>query len=95
MAQEQIDIFERMLKGGTIDIDDPQLPKIWEGVAATIKLSASLNHAQTIDEIRERLSEIIGKAIDISTTVFVPFIPILESILLLVKTFLSITLAAF
>lgn len=71
--QEKIDIFERMRKGGTIDKNDPQLPKLWEAVAATIKLSASLNTAQSIDEIREHLSEIIGKPIDSSTTIFIPF----------------------
>jgi acetyltransferase-like isoleucine patch superfamily enzyme len=73
MSKRKIDIFNRMLQGGIIDSDDPQLPKIWEGVAETIRLSSSLNTSLTIEEIRERLSEIIGKEIDKSTTVFIPF----------------------
>lgn len=73
MQQDTLDIFERMLRGGTIDKNDPQLPKLWEAVAATIQLSAALNTSQSIEETRQRLSNIIGKPIDTSTTVFVPF----------------------
>lgn len=73
MSQENTDIFDRMLKGGIIRKDDPQMPKVWEVVANTIKLSSGLNASLTIDEIRARISEIIGKQIDKSTTIFVPF----------------------
>ena len=73
MNQENVHIFDRMLKGGIIKSDDPQMNLVWEGVAKTIKLSSALNTAIIIDEIRERLSEIIGKPIDKSSTVFVPF----------------------
>ena len=45
----------------------------WETVFRAQRLSPSLNASTTIDEIRERLSEIIDCQIDKSTTVFVPF----------------------
>jgi acetyltransferase-like isoleucine patch superfamily enzyme len=73
MSQDNIDIFERMLAGGVIQNDDPQMPRTWEVVSRTIKLSAALNTSTDIDQIRERLSEIIGSQIDKSTTIFVPF----------------------
>ena len=66
-------ILERMFAGGLIRNDDPEMSKAWEIVFRTIKLSAALNTAISVEEIRERLSEIIGKQIDKSTTVFVPF----------------------
>ena len=73
MSREKSDIFEKLLKGGIISNDDPQMSKVWEYVAHTIKLSSSLNASVSTDEIRERLSEITGKQIDKSTTIFVPF----------------------
>ena len=73
MSEKPIDLFERMLAGGRIASDDHQLPILWEHVARTIQRSASLNSSTGIDEIRERLSEILGSAIDPSTTIFVPF----------------------
>lgn len=73
MSQNDINIFERMLAGGIISNDDPQLPRLWEAVARTIKRSAALNTSTDIDQIRDRLSEIIGTQIDKSTTVLVPF----------------------
>ncbi|MGZ3833094.1 MAG: DapH/DapD/GlmU-related protein [Mucilaginibacter sp.] len=73
MHNETNDIFERMLAGGIIPNDDAQLPRLWEIVSRTINLSAALNTSTGIDQIRERLSEIIGSEIDKSTTVLVPF----------------------
>ncbi len=73
MNQNKGDIFDRMLAGGLIQFDDPEYPKIFEAVFKTIKLSVSLNTSISIDQIRERLSEIIGQQIDISTTIFTPF----------------------
>lgn len=70
---ENIDIFERMLAGGLIPSDDPQLSKLWEVVATTIQLSAALNTSTNVDDIRARLSTIIGQRIDDSSTVFVPY----------------------
>lgn len=67
------EIFERMLAGGLIRMDDPQMPALWKAVSHTIQLSAALNTSVTIEQIRERLSEIIGNEIDKSTTIFIPF----------------------
>ena len=67
------DIFDRMREGESIPFDDPQYPKIFEAVSRTIELSAALNTSTNIDQIRDRLSEIIGTPIDKSTRVFIPF----------------------
>lgn len=67
------DIFERMKAGAPIRLDDPDYPKIQEIVSRTITLSAALNTSTDVDQIRERLSEIIGSHLDESTTVFAPF----------------------
>ena len=66
-------IFSRMLAGGIIDKNDPDLPKLWKIVAQTIALSSALNTATDTNQIRTQLSKIIGSTIDTSTIVFVPF----------------------
>src|SRR5688500_18996370 len=71
--QSDIDIFERMKAGAPIRLDDPQYFKIQEVVSRTIKLSATLNTSTDVDQIRERISEIIGTQLDESTTIFAPF----------------------
>jgi acetyltransferase-like isoleucine patch superfamily enzyme len=71
--QNKRDIFERMQAGEPIQLDDPQYPKVQEVVNRTIKLSAALNTSTAVDQIRERLSEIIGTPLDSSTTIFAPF----------------------
>lgn len=64
-------LFARMLAGGIISNDE--MGEAWEVVFRAQRLSPGLNASITIDEMRERLSEIIGKPIDKSTRVFVPF----------------------
>ena len=73
MNQEKGDIFDKLLSGGIIAPNDPQMLKAWEVVARTIELSVTLNASTDIDQIRERLSDIIGQEIDKSTTIFTPF----------------------
>jgi acetyltransferase-like isoleucine patch superfamily enzyme len=73
MSKNKRDIFTDMLKGGIIRNDDPRMPELWEVVSITQKLIPSLNNSTDMDQMRERLSEIIGSKIDKSTTVFVPF----------------------
>jgi len=73
MTQKKVDIFSRMRAGGLIPFSDPEYPKIFEAVSNTINLSVSLNTSANVEEIRERLSEIIGQQIDESTTIFTPF----------------------
>ncbi|MGC3945274.1 MAG: sugar O-acetyltransferase [Chryseolinea sp.] len=67
----EMDIFQRMLSGGIIRNDE--MGDAWEVVFRAQRLSPALNASTTIDEMRERLSELIGRKIDKSTTVFVPF----------------------
>lgn len=67
------DIFERIRGGEPIRLDDPQYHKVNEVVSRTIKLSATLNTSVDVDQIRERLNEIIGTELDGSTIVFAPF----------------------
>jgi acetyltransferase-like isoleucine patch superfamily enzyme len=73
MSKSNIDIFERMRAGGSIRNDDPQMSLVWEVVHHTLKLSPALNACTEVDQIRERLSEIIGIEIDKTTMIFVPF----------------------
>ena len=68
-----IDIFERMQAGELIRLDDPQYPKVQEIISRTIQLSATLNTSTDVNQIRERLSQIIGTELDESTTIFAPF----------------------
>ncbi|MBP6181262.1 sugar O-acetyltransferase [Flavobacterium sp.] len=68
-----MDIFERMLAGGIIPNDDPEIGNAWEIVFQTIELSALLNSSKNIHQIREVLSKIIGKQISENTTIFAPF----------------------
>jgi acetyltransferase-like isoleucine patch superfamily enzyme len=67
------DIFERLRNGESIRLNDPEYFRINDIVGRTIKLSQQLNNATDIDQVRHYLGEIIGTAIDESTTVFAPF----------------------
>jgi acetyltransferase-like isoleucine patch superfamily enzyme len=67
------DIFDRMKAGDVLRSDDPQFLKVMEVVSRTQQLSVQLNASTHIDQVRERLSEIIGSQIDINTRVFPPF----------------------
>ena len=64
-------IFQRMLAGGIIRNDE--MGEAWMVVARAQRLSPALNASTTMDEMRERLSELIESEIDKSTAVFVPF----------------------
>ena len=76
-AEQQIinnkDIFERMRSGEPIRLDDTQYSKIKAVVNRTLKLNVTLNSSEDVELIRKHLSEIIGKEIDASTIIFVPF----------------------
>jgi acetyltransferase-like isoleucine patch superfamily enzyme len=67
------DIFERLKAGELVNLDDHDFYKINEVVTNTLALSPALNSATSIDEIREKLSLIIGSDLDMSSTVFAPF----------------------
>jgi len=67
------DIFDRMKAGELIHLNDPEYAKVNEVVSRTIRLSASLNNSQDVNQVRQHLSEIIGSPLAESTTVFAPF----------------------
>ncbi|WP_289623406.1 DapH/DapD/GlmU-related protein [Flavihumibacter fluvii] len=71
--QKGRDIFDSMRSGQPFRLDDPQYAKVQEIVTRTLGLSASLNTATDVNQVRERLGEITGSTIDESTTVFTPF----------------------
>lgn len=73
MSQDAVGIFDRMLAGGIISHDDPEMKRVWAKIARTIKLSSLLNTSTDVNQIRGRLSEIISSTIDSSTIIFVPF----------------------
>lgn len=66
-----MDIFQKLLAGGIVRSDE--MGEVWEVVFRAQRLSPALNASTTIEEMRTRLSEIIDKPIDKSTTVFIPF----------------------
>lgn len=72
-GQTSGDIFSRLKAGKLVRLNDPEYFKIQEVVDRTINLSAGLNASTNINQIRERLSDIIGTQIDETTTVFAPF----------------------
>ena len=73
MNEVNKDIFNRLQNGESVPFDDPQYSRIFEVVTRTIKLSAMLNSSNSIDKIRDILSEIIGTLLDKNTTVLIPF----------------------
>ncbi len=73
MSSEVKDIFSRMLAGGTISTNDPEIIKMWEIVNRALQLSPALNASTNPDQTRKLLGELIGREIDKSTTIFVPF----------------------
>ena len=68
------DIFQRMQAGEPLRKDDPEYSRFGEVVARTIRLCVEMNATATdVDQVRTRLSDIIGTEIDPSTAIFPPF----------------------
>jgi acetyltransferase-like isoleucine patch superfamily enzyme len=68
------DIFQRLQAGEPLRKDDPEYARFGEVVARTIRLCVEMNATATdVDQVRTRLSDIIGTEVDTSTTVFPPF----------------------
>lgn len=68
------DIFQRMRAGEPLRKEDAEYARFAEVVSRTISLCAAMNATATeLDQVREKLSEIIGTRIDESTTIFPPF----------------------
>lgn len=70
--QHTTDIFEQLRAGKPISLDDPQYHKIQDIVTRTLMLSPALNASTDVNQIRQRLSDIIEAPIDDSTTIFAP-----------------------
>jgi len=66
-------IFERLLTGEVVPIDDPDYGYIRQAVEETFNLVARLNNATAIDEVRALLGTVTGRQVDASTTLFPPF----------------------
>ncbi len=67
-------VLQQLRTGEPFRKDDPLYTHFSEIVARTIRLCVAMNaQATELDQVRSRLSDIIGTAIDPSTTVFPPF----------------------
>ncbi|MGZ8537628.1 MAG: DapH/DapD/GlmU-related protein [Flavisolibacter sp.] len=62
-----------MKAGKILRSDDPQFSLVIDVVTRTQELSVQLNTSTSINQMRERLSEIICSEVDKSTRVFPPF----------------------
>jgi acetyltransferase-like isoleucine patch superfamily enzyme len=72
--EDHQDIFGRMQAGEPLRNDDPEYYRFAEAVAITIRLVTQMNASvQDVEGVREQLSEITGREIDASTTIFPPF----------------------
>lgn len=70
--KQTVDIFERLRRGETIPVDDPESPKLRDVAFATRKLLLRLNQSSDPEEMRALLSQIMGTEIDASTAIFPP-----------------------
>lgn len=66
-------IFQRLRKGESIPMDDPEYGLIGRAVNRAMFLSKKLNAAQSVNEVRDCLGELIENTVDSSTTLFTPF----------------------
>ena len=66
------DIFQRLRNGETITPDDPNSYQMREASFVTKKHLVRMNQSADPDEIRTLLTEITGRAIDKTVTVFTP-----------------------
>ena len=73
MNEPKITIFERMLAGEPIPIDDPERIHLHLSSNDTREKLLKLNTTKDVSEIRVLISEIISEPMDESTAVFTPF----------------------
>ncbi|HWV66569.1 DapH/DapD/GlmU-related protein [Chitinophaga sp.] len=66
-------IFEKLKAGELVPLNDPEFSEIDAVVNRTLALSPALNAATGTDEVRVKLSEIIGSPLHETTTIFAPF----------------------
>jgi len=71
---KEIDIFDKIQSGAPIRKDDAGYRNFADVVSRTIRLCVEMNASATdVDQVRSKLSEIIGTEVDDSTIVFPPF----------------------
>lgn len=68
-----MNIFERLHAGEAVPFTDSHYGQIHEGVAKTMKFLTELNVCSDYGQMRHWFSQVIGKKVDESTTVFAPF----------------------
>lgn len=67
------ELAEMMRSGTPFRMAGPQFEPIWHYVHRTLSLTPLLNASTDTDQVRARLSDIIGTEIDTSTVIFAPF----------------------
>jgi acetyltransferase-like isoleucine patch superfamily enzyme len=67
------ELLNRLSAEASVPSNNSLIASVIEVVTRTQELSVQLNASTHIDQVRERLSEIIGSSIDKSTRIFPPF----------------------
>jgi acetyltransferase-like isoleucine patch superfamily enzyme len=67
------EIIAAMQSGRPIDMSGPEFQVLWHYINRTLSLTPELNASTDVNQVRERLSNIIGTEIDFTTVVFAPF----------------------
>ena len=57
-------IFEKMQSGSLVDMSRPEFQVLWHYINRTLSLTPELNTSTDVNQVRERLSNIIGTEID-------------------------------
>lgn len=70
---DESELLSRLSAGAAIWSNNSLFAPVIEIVTRTQELSVQLNASTHIDQVRQRLSEIIGSSIDRSTRIFPPF----------------------
>jgi acetyltransferase-like isoleucine patch superfamily enzyme len=73
MEKEPTDIFERLRNGDVVPLNDPDFGEVNKLVNRTLAIMPTLNSSTSTKETRQLLGKVIGKEVDATTTVFVPF----------------------
>lgn len=67
-------IFERMMDGELIRLDDPEYPQVHEAITRAFRITGELNSSyHDTDQTRQVISELTGDTLDDTTTVMPPF----------------------
>jgi acetyltransferase-like isoleucine patch superfamily enzyme len=67
------EIREAMQSGNPVDMSRPEFQVLWHYINRTLSLTPELNTSTDVNQVRERLSNIIGTEIDSTTAIFAPF----------------------